>query len=348
MKLPQDTPALSRYLRIDEERTVERFVDYLQDLSKKTATNGVLIGLSGGIDSSVLSTLAVNALGKDSVHLEYLYDQHSGHELRHNAQLMSEWLGIELLERSIEPAMRELAVYAPFGMMATSFSGLLNRFLHQMYRFVFRETPFISSLRLGSAEASEENLSQQSFRKIIRQPETGLNVRHQYRRQILEEKAHERNWLLLGAANRTEWLVGWFVKDGIDDLPIQPLIGLYKTQVRQIATYVKIPAEVQDQAPSPDMMGGITDEFALGLSYSRIDLILEHLDGGLTKEMLLNTDFSDREICLVGEMNRLSQWKRGQAHTHFPVDGGLDGGLRLQNTDFSSQMSVVRYLRSEY
>jgi NAD+ synthase len=320
---------MSRTLRIDEKRTVERFVDYLQDLSKKTATIGVLIGLSGGIDSSVLSTLAVKALGKDSVHLEYLYDQHSGHELRHNARLMSEWLGVELKGRSIEPAMREAAVYAPFGMLVTSFSGFLNRFLHQTYRFIFRETPFISSLQLGSAEASEGGFSQQSYRKIIRQPETGLNVRHQYRRIVLEEKALERNWLLLGAANRTEWLVGWFVKDGIDDLPIQPLIGLYKTQVRQIAAFLEIPVEVQHQAPSPDMMRGITDEFALGLSYSRIDLILDHLDGGLTKEMLLNIGFSDREIRLVGEMNRLSHWKRGSAHTRPPVDGGHDGGLRL-------------------
>ncbi len=319
---------MSRYLRVDEKRTIERFVEYIQDLSEKYATSGVLIGLSGGIDSSVLSTLAVNAMGKDSVHLEYLYDQHSGHELRHNARLVSEWLGTELKERSIEPAMREAAVYSPFGMMATSFSGLLNRFLHQTYRFVFRESPFISSLRLGSAETSEGGISQ-SFRKIIRQPETGLNVRHQYRRQVLEEKAHERNWLLLGAANRTEWLVGWFVKDGIDDLPIQPLIGLYKTQVRQIASFLGIPAVVQLQDPSPDMMRGITDEFALGLSYSRIDLILDYLEGGLTKELLLNTGFSDREIRLVGEMNRLSEWKRGSAHAHPPVDGGLDGGLRL-------------------
>jgi len=325
----REAPYISRHLRIDEKKTIERFVDYLQDLSERFATSGVLIGLSGGIDSSVLSTLAVHAMGKDSVHLEYLYDQHSANDLRHHARLIAEWLGIELQERSIEPAMREAAVYAPFGMMVTSFSGLLNRFLHQTYRFVFRETPFISSLRLGSAEASKGDLSQPGFRMIIRQPETGLNVRHQYRRQVLEEKAHERNWLLLGAANRTEWLVGWFVKDGIDDLPIQPLIGLYKTQVRQIAAFLEIPAEVQHQASSPDMMRGFTDEFTLGLSYSRIDLILDYLDGGLTKEMLLNTGIRNKEIRLVQEMNRLSHWKRGPAHTHLPVDGGLDGGLRL-------------------
>jgi NAD+ synthase len=320
---------MSKYLRIDEERTVERLEVYLQDLYQKSGTGGVVIGISGGIDSSVLSVLAVNSLGKGSVHLEYLYDQHSDHELRRNARLMSEWLGVELVERSIEPAMRGAGVYAPFGMTATLFSGLLNRFLHQTYRLLFRETPFISSLWLGSDEDSEGDQSQQSFRKLIRQPETGLNVRHRYRRQVLEEKASQRNWLLLGAANRTEWLVGWFVKDGIDDLPIQLLIGLYKTQVRQIAGLLEVPAEVQHHAPSPDMMRGITDEFALGLSYSKIDLILDHLAGGVTKETLLSTGCSDGEIRLVREMNRLSHWKRGSAHPHPPVDGGPAGGLRL-------------------
>ena len=328
---------MNEYLRIDEKRTVERFVDYLQDLSQKYAASSVLIGLSGGIDSSVLSTLAVNALGSDSVHLEYLYDQHSDHELRHNARLMAKWLDIQLQERSIESAMREAAVYAPFGMIVTSFSGLLNRFLHHGYRFLFRETPFISSLRLGNTEVSEGRSSQPRFRRIIRQPETGLNVRHQHRRQVLEAEAQEKKWLLVGAANRTEWLVGWFVKDGIDDLPIQPLIGLYKTQIRQIAAFLEIPAEVQHQAPSPDMMRGITDEFALGLSYNKIDLILDYLDGGLTKKMLLKEGLSNREIHLVSEMNRLSHWKRGTAHTQPLIDGGVDGGLRLSGVGFRHQ-----------
>jgi NH3-dependent NAD+ synthetase len=119
---------MSKYLRIDEKRTVARLQTHIQDLFKASAASDALIGISGGIDSSVLSVLAVHAIGKGSVHLEYLYDQHSDPELRHNARLVSEWLGLELEESTIEPAMRKVGVYAPFGMMITSFSGLLNRF----------------------------------------------------------------------------------------------------------------------------------------------------------------------------------------------------------------------------
>jgi NAD+ synthase len=320
---------MSEYLKIDERRTLENIEGYVQHLYEKNAANGVLIGLSGGVDSSVLSALAVNALGAGSVHMAYLYDQHSDRMLRRSARMVSEWLGLELEERSIEPAMREMGVYSPFGMRATSFAGLLNRLVHEAYRLIFRESPFVSSLRLGSAEASKGGLAHLGFRSMIRQPEAGMNARHRYRRRILEDNARNRNWLLMGAANRTEWLVGWFVKDGIDDLPFQPIMGLYKTQVRQIAAFLEVPAEVLVQAPSPDMMRGITDEFALGLSYSKIDIILDHLEGGLTKDTVLSTGCSEGEIQLVREMNRLSHWKRVSAQTHYAADGGPEGGLRL-------------------
>lgn len=320
---------MSKYLRIDERRTIERIEGYIQHLYKKNAANGVLIGFSGGVDSSVLSALAVNALGAGLVHIAYLYDQHSDQMLHRNARMVSEWLDLELDERSIEPVMREMGVYSPFGMRATSFAGLLNRLVHEVYRLVFRESPFVSSLRLGAAKASEGGLAHLAFRQMIRQPEAGMNARHRYRRRTLEDKAQDSNWLLIGAANRTEWLVGWFVKDGIDDVPLQPIKGLYKTQVRQIAAFLEVPAEVLIQAPSPDMMRGITDEFALGLSYSKIDLILDYLEGGLTKEIILNAGCSKGEIKLVREMNRLSHWKRGSAPPHYAADGGPEGGLRM-------------------
>ena len=115
---------------------------------------------------------------------------------------------------------------------------------------------------------------------------------------------------LLGAANRTEWLVGWFVKDGIQDLPIQPLTGLYKTRIRQLATFLDVPAGVVEQAPSPDMMKGISDEFALGVCYSKIDLIPDHLERGMTKESILAAACTENEIYRVQEMNRYSEWKR--------------------------------------
>jgi NAD+ synthase len=317
-------------LKIDAERTMDRLSLYLQRLKQNHSTGGILLGLSGGIDSSLLATILVEALGRQSVHLVYLFDQYSSREQYRNASVLSDHLGIEMEIRSIEPAMRAAGVYSTFGMKITSFSGRLNRLLYHIYRMIFNENPFISSLKTGLDESVAGRSGSVGFRRIIRQPEEGMNRRHRYRREMVEEQARSKGWLPIGAANRTEWQVGWFVKDGIDDLPIQPIKGLYKTQVRQLATYLELPAGVLNQLPSPDMVKGITDEFALGMSYIKIDLALDYLVGGLTKEEVIKAGCSEEQILRVREMNRLSTWKRGRDQSPLPVDGGPEGSLRIK------------------
>ncbi len=324
-------PAASTLLRIDEERTVEAIASYLQDLYHRRSVSGALIGLSGGIDSAVLATLATHTLGKDSVHVAYLYDRDSERGLALNARRVAKWLGLELETHSIEPAMRERGLYAPLIMRIPHVSPLFNRFLCEFYRLTRGETPFVSSLRAGHGEVDDHGFKRLT-KSISRYAEVGFDIRHRYRREVLEAKAAAHDWLLLGAANRSEWMVGWFVKDGIDDLPFQPIIGLYKTQVRQLATFLGIPDEIRAQAPSPDMMKGITDEFALGMSYSKIDVVLDYLEGGLAKQSLVAMGITEEEIHRVGEMKRLSSWKRGRVPMSLPVDGGPTGGLRKQST----------------
>jgi NAD+ synthase len=317
-------------LEIDIEQALDRLNLYLQHLIQNRSKDGILLGLSGGIDSSVLAMITVEALGRQSVHLSYLYDQHSSPEQYHSAMMMSQLLGIEMKVRSIEAAMQELRVYSPFGMKITSFSGSFNRLLHRAYHGIFNETPFLSSLKMGHDEALGNSTERFDFRRIIRQSEIGMNMRHIYRRKVLEEQAHTQGWLLIGAANRTESQVGWFVKNGIDDLTIQPIKGLYKTQVRQLANHLHLPPGIITQLPSPDMVKGITDEFALGMSYTKIDLALDYLEGGLTMKEIVQAGCSEEDIHQVRELKQLSSWKRVTPDTDLPIDGGPLGGLRTK------------------
>ncbi len=185
----------------------------------------------------------------------------------------------------------------------------------------------MSTLRQG--KFGGRRLKKLVYNLTVRHIEAGFNARHIYRREMLEKRAQDQNWLLLGAANRSECLVGWFVKDGIDDLPFSPLMGLYKTQIRQLAAYLGIPSEVQKQVPSPDMMKGIGDEFAMGVTYSNIDIILDGMDRALSDDEIIASGVTRREIYLVREMNRLSVWKRESEHDKPPGDGGVRGGFRV-------------------
>jgi NAD+ synthase len=309
-------------LTISAKHATESIEEYIQRLLKTQLAEGVLIGLSGGIDSAVLATLAVRALGKERVHVYYLYDRDSGKESQRRACLVANWLGLELKLHNIELMMRQRRIYAPLIMRIISLSGFVNRYLaSNLYRFFYGEAPFISTLRRDSFTGYKPGKS--FYNCTVRYVEAAFNARHIYRREFLEKLAKEQNWLLLGAANRSEYLVGWFVKDGID---------LYKTQVRQLADYLNLPFEVQNQQPSPDMAKGITDELAIGISYTDLDIILDGFDCNLPDKKISEAGVTRSQISHVHRLNQLSAWKRASEHHRPPVDGGAGGGFRIQNS----------------
>jgi NAD+ synthase len=319
----------SALLRIDEERAVAAVAEYLQDLCARHSAGGILAGLSGGIDSTLLVSLAARSLGESSVHAMYIYDRDSERDLASNAQRVAHWLGIELEAANIETGRGEGGIYATWGMWITRVSPFINRFMFRLYDVMVGETPFVSSLRAGGGELGDGRVRGSVLRFIGRYAEELFYARHRYRREVLEAKAGAQNWLLLGGANRSEWEIGWFVKDGVDDLPYQPLIGLYKMQVRQLGRYLGVPDEILQQAPSPDMMRGISDEYALGMSYSKIDIGLDYLAGGLSRGAVRAEGLTEEELWRVRQMKYLSRWKRRRMTEPLPVDGGRGGGLRL-------------------
>jgi NAD+ synthase len=173
---------------------------------------------------------------------------------------------------------------------------------------LYGESLFISTLRKGRFEGSR--LKKFLYDRTVRYVERSFNARHIYRRRFLERKGEEQNCLVLGAANRSECMVGWFVKDGIDDMPFSPLNGLYKTQMRQLATHLNLPAKIQQQAPSPDMAKGITDEHAMGINYEKLDIILHSLDNNFSDEQMTRAGVTKKQVAHVRRMNSLSAWKR--------------------------------------
>jgi NAD+ synthase len=319
-------------LKIDGERAVEIIRIYLNDLLRQHSARGFLMGLSGGIDSAVLATLAAGATASAAVHAAYIFDRDNENESVTNARRVAEKLGIKLQETNFEPILNQMGIYASSPMQIARGSRTINRLLHWVCRLVLGEHPFMTSLRIGSGELNENDFRSGFFKLTCQNVEAAFNLRHQQRRIILERQASENNLLLLGAANRTEWLTGWFVKEGIDDLPIQPLKGLYKTQIRQLASCLEVPENIIRQSPSPDMMRGITDEYAIGIRYHQLDLALDYLEGGIPDQDIKKMGITMKMIERVQEMKRLSSWKRTPTDEHIPVDGGPTSALRLWQT----------------
>jgi len=295
--------ALSSPLKINTQTAATIAAD-IRTRAQQAEARGALLGLSGGIDSALLAALAALALGPGMVHTRYLYDRYSSDNLRRCARAVAAQLEIDHREHSISAAMESAGVYRSFGMRLTAISGLLNRLLYRLYRHSTGQTPFYAALATGGAAPAAW------YRSLLAQAEAGMNARHRHRRALLEAAAQQHGWLLLGAANRSEWLVGWFVKGGVDDLPVQPLLSLYKTQVRQLAAEMELPACVLANPPSPDMLPGISDEFGIGLDYESLDLILEHLQGGLEAGLLSRRGIRAEQVDYVRGLVDRSAWKR--------------------------------------
>jgi len=84
-------------LTINPKREVEEIERHIRELVDANSAKGIIIGLSGGIDSGVLAALAVRTIGRQCVRAYYLYDRDSSKQSQANANLIADWLGIELV-----------------------------------------------------------------------------------------------------------------------------------------------------------------------------------------------------------------------------------------------------------
>jgi len=315
---------------IDCEKVTSIIVDFIRKKVTEGKKDGVVLGLSGGLDSSTVAFLAVKAMGVPSkVHALYLPDRDSEGKFQNYAQEIAQKLGIIFKTIVITEEVRKQGTYGPIILKVTSTFPFLNRLIvwtsnNLIYPLFFKELPFIVTLVKGSS--AKNPLTRMIYKGIASAIEEGFNVRHRIRKRILEEYAQSHNLLLIGCANRSESFVGWFVKDGVDDLPVETILGLYKNQVRQLARYLEVPTEILGEAPSPDMLKGIGDEDVIGYPYAKIDRVAYVVEHDLDEKIALNDGLTPQELEGIKTIHQLSAWKRENPH-EFPVVEEVRAGL---------------------
>jgi len=103
------------------------------------------------------------------------------------------------------------------------------------------------------------------------------NIMARIRMIVLYDESARLNALVVGTGNKTELQLGYFTLYGDGACALEPIGHLYKTQVRQLAKYLKVPKKIIDKAPSAGLWEDQTDEDELGMTYEEIDLILNDL-----------------------------------------------------------------------
>jgi len=137
------------------------------------------------------------------------------------------------------------------------------------------------------------------------------NVLARMRMIVLYDRSAAFRGLVVGTSNKTEILLGYSTLYGDSACAINPLGDLYKTQLRQLARAVGIPAVIIDKPPSADLWANQTDEGELGFTYEEVDRLLYLLvDQRYSPEECVGAGFERKFVGEVVERVRRNQFKR--------------------------------------
>jgi NAD+ synthase len=137
------------------------------------------------------------------------------------------------------------------------------------------------------------------------------NVLARLRMIVLYDQSAAFEGLVLGTGNKTEILLGYTTLFGDAACALNPLGDLYKTQVRQLAAAVGVPARILAKPPSADLWPGQTDEGELGVTYAEVDRLLYLLvDERQSAETCIEAGFKQAMVRKIIERIRRNQYKR--------------------------------------
>ena len=268
---------LKAEIKIKPEKVVLSLENFIREYTEKLERKGVILGLSGGVDSAVVAAIGRHALGPKKVLALIMPEKDSKKEHTQDALNLAQELGIDTKLINITPYLEELGVYKLFPWDKTlSWGRLKGVLVKKAYHFYERKTgkiPFLESL---------SGFEDKEYSSYLARGNAYYRAKHRLRMLLLYLYGELENRLVVGAANKSEYKIGYFVKHGCDDATdIMPLLNLYKTQVREIARHLNIPSRIIEKPPSPDVMPGLNDdEEVMGISYEKMDLILLALEKG--------------------------------------------------------------------
>jgi NAD+ synthase len=238
------------------ESVVENITSKLkEDVFYHLNRKGGVVGISGGIDSSVCLSLAVRALGPEKVLGVMIPEKDSSPESEQLARKLAGELGVQAIKEVITPALDGLRCYERRDEAVKNIFPEYDPVSYKMkigirQSGLFTSLPPMFSLTIvnGKGEQKEKLLPADEYLKIV----AASNFKQRMRMSILYFHAESRHFVVIGTPNKQEQDQGFFVKYGDGGADLMPIGNLYKTQVYQIANYLKIPEEIIKRTPTTD------------------------------------------------------------------------------------------------
>jgi len=275
-------PATTRFsrdvLKLDARAEVDRIVAWIRDVvRKRLRRQGVVLGLSGGIDSSVTAALCVQALGRQRVVGLLMPEKDSSPDSLALGQLVADHLGIEAVLEDVTPLLeaagcyrrRDEAIrsvipeYTPECRFKIVLPGLLQSRGFRLFSVVV-QTPDGRQLKARLPFAA--------YQTVV----AATNFKQRCRKMLEYYHADRLNYAVAGTPNRLEYDQGFFVKNGDGAADLKPIAHLYKTQVYQLAEELDVPEVVRLRPPTTDTysLEQSQEEFFFTVPFDVLDLCL--------------------------------------------------------------------------
>ncbi|MDR0900903.1 MAG: NAD+ synthase [Methanobrevibacter sp.] len=227
--------------KLEAHKTKKGIIRFIREIAKKSNTNSFVIGLSGGLDSSVVAYLLKEAIGSENIKGYHLYSETTPKEDTKHAKEIATLLKIEYKEIAIDSISKD-------------FLNILDSL-----DIIKKET---NHLNENKSKIAEEKIAEGNLKARIRM-------------SILYYFANMNNSLVAGTGNKSELLIGYFTKYGDGACDIEPIGHIYKSQLQELAKDWGIPEEIIAKPPRAGLWEDQSDEEEIGFSYEVLDLLLQ-------------------------------------------------------------------------